>query len=298
MSTIKQIKVGGVTYDIINTDTWRKVQLNGTDKLGTGINTNPLNIKAGSYMTITEKDGTFTFTGPSAADLGLSKAMRFLGSTTTPIGDGFTTNPITIKVDGVDTSIDAAAGDVVLYGGYEYVWTSSAWEQLGQEGSFKVKQTAVSSPSASGSTTAFIDTISQDANGNITATKKNVQFPTITTTPGDKINSVGTPSVTASTSNGVTTLTFNYLKGAKGDTGKSSVWHTGIALSTTGESISVAASTINATTGDMYLNTTNYNVYRCVNENGTNRIWNYVCNIKGVKGNTGASITDVTITKV
>ena len=42
-------------------NTWRKVQLNGTDKLGTGTNTNPLNIKAGSNMTITESNGTFTF---------------------------------------------------------------------------------------------------------------------------------------------------------------------------------------------------------------------------------------------
>ena len=104
-----------------DTNTWRKVQLNGTDKLGTGINTNPLNIKAGSRMTITESNGTFTFTGPTAADLGLSGAMKFLGSTTTAIGDGFTTNPITIKVDGVDTSITPAAGNVVLYNGYEYV---------------------------------------------------------------------------------------------------------------------------------------------------------------------------------
>ena len=44
-----------------NTNTWRKVQLNGTDKLGTGTGTNPLNIKAGSNMTITESNGTFTF---------------------------------------------------------------------------------------------------------------------------------------------------------------------------------------------------------------------------------------------
>ena len=47
-------------------NTWRKVQLDGTDKLGTGINTNPLNIKAGSNMTITESGGTFTF---AAADV-------------------------------------------------------------------------------------------------------------------------------------------------------------------------------------------------------------------------------------
>ena len=38
----------------------------------------------------------------------------------------------------------------------------------------KATQTAKSSPSASGTTTAFIDTISQDAQGVITATKKSV----------------------------------------------------------------------------------------------------------------------------
>lgn len=56
----KGIVVAGSSTDA-DTNTWRKVQLNGTDKLGTGTNTNPLNIKAGSNMTITESNGTFTF---------------------------------------------------------------------------------------------------------------------------------------------------------------------------------------------------------------------------------------------
>lgn len=43
------------------TNTWRKVQLNGVDKLGTGTNTNPLNLKAGTNVSITESGGTFTF---------------------------------------------------------------------------------------------------------------------------------------------------------------------------------------------------------------------------------------------
>lgn len=51
---------GGSATD---TNTWRKIQLNGTDKLGTGTNTNPLNIKAGKDMSITESSGAFTFTG-------------------------------------------------------------------------------------------------------------------------------------------------------------------------------------------------------------------------------------------
>ena len=41
----------------------------------------------------------------------------------------------------------------------------------------------------------------------------------VTAKAGSNINVVGTPSVTASTADGVTTLTFNNLKGAKGDTG-------------------------------------------------------------------------------
>lgn len=56
----KGIVVAGSQTDN-DTNTWRKIQLNGTDKLGTGTNTNPLNIKAGSNMTITESNGTFTF---------------------------------------------------------------------------------------------------------------------------------------------------------------------------------------------------------------------------------------------
>lgn len=42
--------------------------------------------------------------------------------------------------------------------------------------SLKGMQSPVSSPAASGDATAFIDSISQDAEGNITATKKTVNF--------------------------------------------------------------------------------------------------------------------------
>ncbi len=43
--------------------------------------------------------------------------------------------------------------------------------------------------------------------------------PSISVAAGKNINSVGTPSVTASTSGSNTTFTFDYLKGAKGDKG-------------------------------------------------------------------------------
>lgn len=105
----------------------------------------------------------------------LSGAMHFKGTTTTVITDGSTTNPIIIS----GNSYTAVAGDVVLRevttgNVFEYVWTGSAWEMLGRDTNFKVTQSAVSSPAANGNTTAFIDTISQDTNGNITVTKKNL----------------------------------------------------------------------------------------------------------------------------
>ena len=64
-----------------NTNTWRKIQLNGTDKLGAGTNTNPLNIKAGNNMTITESNGTFTF---AATDTNTDTKVTAVGNHYTP----------------------------------------------------------------------------------------------------------------------------------------------------------------------------------------------------------------------
>ena len=98
-----------------------------------------------------------------AADLGLANAMHFKGTVSTLPA----------------TTTDYVDGDVILVGNKEYVCYNGAWTELGDESSFKVKQSTVSSPSASGNATAFIDTISQNANGAITVTKKNI--PTATT---------------------------------------------------------------------------------------------------------------------
>ena len=52
-----------------------------------------------------------------------------------------------------------------------------------------------------------------------------VVTPVIKAAAGSNINTVGTPSVTASTSGNETTFTFNNLKGAKGDTGATPLIH-------------------------------------------------------------------------
>lgn len=69
---------------------------------------------------------------------GLSGAMHFKGVSTSAITDGGTEQA---TIGG--QALTAQAGDVVLYGAREFVWTGSAWEELGDEGSFALKTTQV-----------------------------------------------------------------------------------------------------------------------------------------------------------
>ena len=115
---------------------------------------------------------------------GLSGAMHFKGTTTTEMSDGRTTSAVTIN----SASYSPEAGDVVLYSDSEYVWTGSLWERLGRDASFKTQQTPITDASYTGSDTAtvFVSAVTQDANGNITVTKRklptynNYSHPTAT----------------------------------------------------------------------------------------------------------------------
>lgn len=91
------------------------------------------------------KVGSKTYNGASDVtitpeDLGLSGAMRFIGSTTTAISEGSTTNTITIN----GSSVTAINGDVVLYNHVEFIWVGS-WEQLGDEQSYALKSIQIKS---------------------------------------------------------------------------------------------------------------------------------------------------------
>lgn len=131
---------------------------------------------------------------------GLSTAMRYIGKTTTPITDGSDIQKITINLN----TVTAAQGDVVIdnTNKKEYIWNGSNWEEFGNEGNYKVKQEDVTDPTASGTSITFIDTISQDTNGVITATKKNVSFPTETiltvTTATDVVGATVVGNITVS----------------------------------------------------------------------------------------------------
>ncbi len=111
--------------------------------------------------------GTKTYNGSNeieivAADLGLANAMHFRG----------------VLNSKPTTTSGYVDGDVILVKGKEYVCSDGSWIELGDEGSMKIKQTAVSDPAANGDTISFIDTISQNTNGDITVTKKTVRTAT------------------------------------------------------------------------------------------------------------------------
>lgn len=65
----------------------------------------------------------------------ISSVLRFQGTSSSQISDGSTTNPIVVN----GKSVTVVQGDVVLYGNKEFVWTGSAWEELGDEASWALK---------------------------------------------------------------------------------------------------------------------------------------------------------------
>lgn len=106
-------------------------------------------------------------------DMGITNPITFWGVTTTTLTNGSTTTSL------AGLSGNPQNGYVVIDGnGAQFIWGTvnnvAQWNQLGTGVAYKIIQSAVSTPTANGSTTAFIDTISQDANGVISVTKKNL----------------------------------------------------------------------------------------------------------------------------
>lgn len=71
-------------------------------------------------------------------------------------------------------SLAVRAGEDVIF--WKPASGSAVWQSM--DGDFKLKQTAKSDPTASGTTLTVIATLSQDANGEISATKKTIQDAT------------------------------------------------------------------------------------------------------------------------
>ena len=147
--------------------------------------------------------------------------------------------------------------------------------------------TTLSVTSASGTSSADLKGAKGDDGDSIKAVQRTSGDGTAGTTDTytmysdtAKTNAIGTFTITngANGSNG--------SNGSNGTNGTSAYWFTGTAVTGTGNNINASVS--NSKAGDMYLNTSTYNVYKATAANK----WGYVCNIKGTDG-TNATTTSV-----
>lgn len=137
----------------------------------------------------------------------------------------------------------------------------------------------------------------------------------VTVTYGSSTSNTTPPTCDATTPPSVaagsylwTKFVFNYTDGTKsgptysvakqgstGATGTGAKWYTGTGITGTSTTAAVFSNSgvSSAVVGDMYLNTSTYNTYRCtVAGNASTAKWVYVNNIKGSKGDTGAAGAD------
>lgn len=105
-----------------------------------GAGTGAITTKAIDTTVTASSSNLITSGAVASAISGLTGAMHFLGVTSTAVTDGGTENP-TIGGNAVTTK---TAGDVVIYGNQEYVWsTTNKWELLGDEGSYALDTAVV-----------------------------------------------------------------------------------------------------------------------------------------------------------
>lgn len=93
-----------------------------------------------TYHSLTIGDQVFNGSNPvtiTAANLGLSQALKFVGSTNDIMEDGQQNTPTGISQPSI--------GDVVLSNGNgEFVWLGENWEALGSENSYALKTVTIS----------------------------------------------------------------------------------------------------------------------------------------------------------
>lgn len=151
----------------------------------------------------------------SAIDAAIAGQGSYLGKQTVAIINTWTAANL-VNGDRVIASDSGTVtlGNIAVRAGEDLIfWKSGTgssqvaiWQSM--DGEFKLKQTAKSDPTASGTTLTAIASISQDANGEITATKKTIQDGTTSKKGVVQLqNSLDTTTTKAVTPNAVKTAT-------------------------------------------------------------------------------------------
>lgn len=130
----------------------------------------------------------------AAIQSSIASGVHFIGTTTTELTDGDTTNPITIN----GANVTAVAGDLVTYGDSEFLFNGTAWLFFGDFGSlgdlaFKDSASGSFTPSGSVSLT----------NTNQTATVSKASSGTATYTPEGTVTA---PTISLKTAGSTTTV--------------------------------------------------------------------------------------------
>ena len=134
------------------------------------------------------------------ATAGLTGAMHFIGTSSTAVTDGGTETP---TIDGYSGTAKTS-GNVVLYGAKEFVWTGTAWEELGNEGSYALSTIKVEGTGAlgGGGNLTANRTITHNTSG-VTA---GTYGPSANVT-GSEGNTIKVPEITVDTYGHVTGVT-------------------------------------------------------------------------------------------
>lgn len=192
----------------------------------------------------------------SASDLGIEGAMHFKGT--------ITTDPTTITTG-------YSNGDVVLYNGKEYVWSSNAFVELGDEGSHALKTITLTAGNGltGGGTLAANRTFAVGAGNGITVSADAVAAKagngiTVDATGINHADTSSVTSVTASNRTYVKSLTFDIYGHVTAvstgtetvvntDTGATSVDVEGTGNAVTGASYDATTRKITLTKGTTFL---------------------------------------------
>ena len=139
--------------------------------------------------------------------------------------------------------------------------------------------------------------------GVTTSVDTNATQPTVTISVTTAVTSGGTVDIPVSLDNGniVIHKQFTFAIAFTGAAGSSAQWHTGTGITGTSTTATVFSNSgiSSAKVGDMYLNTSTSDTYRCTTAGAASAAkWVFAGNIKGQQGSTGAGGIWYTGTKI